>query len=114
MAVMGLINPFFKRAGMTAFIAKIPARCAQLTEAFSMVGIEKEMLIDPQEVQQKIDKLQRTKAEFIELQIRNFLQSYGKRRNMPPGLERTRFALSKLTERPVYYIWFNTNLELRI
>jgi hypothetical protein len=58
-------------------------------------------------VQRKINGLKQDKAEFIRLQIKNFLQSYGKRRNMSPGAERTRFVLSKLTERPVYYIWFN-------
>jgi hypothetical protein len=36
-----------------------------------------------------------------------FLQAYGKRREMRAGIERTRYVLSKLTGRPVYYIWFN-------
>jgi len=112
MAVMGLVNPFFEKAGMSKYTAKMPARCVQLSEAFSMVGIEKEELIDSRKVQQKLDKLQGTQAEFIELQIKYFLQSYGKRRNMPPCLERTEFALSKLTFRPVYYIWFNPKIAV--
>ena len=112
MAVMGLVNPFFEKAGMKAYAAKMPARCAQLIEAFSMVAIEKDVLISPQKVQQKLDQLQRPEAEFIELQIKLFLQSYGKRRQMQPGLERTIYTLSKLTLRPVYYIWFNPKLQL--
>jgi hypothetical protein len=112
MAVMGLVNPFFERAGMTPFTAKVPARCVQLAEALSMVGIEQQKLIDPRKVQRKLDKLSKNKAEFIEGQIVRFLDSYGERRNIPPGLERTRFVLSKLTERPVYYIWFNPKLKL--
>lgn len=114
MAVMGLVNPFFEKAGMKPYTAKIPARCVQLAEALSMVGIEKQELIDAQKVQRKLDRLPTTKAEFIELQIRLFLQSYGKRRNMPLGLEQTRYILSKLTARPVYYIWFNRSLQLRV
>ncbi len=114
MAVMGLVNPFFEKAGMKAFTAKMPARCVQLVEAFSMVGIEKDILISPQKVQQKLDQLGQREAEFIELQIKHFLQSYGRRRYERAGLERTGFVLSKLTLRPVYYIWFNENLELRI
>jgi len=135
--VMGSVNPFFERAGMTAYTAPMPTRCAQMSEAFSMAGVEKNMLIDPQKVQRTIDRLQRkndTPAEaipkaprfilgvktpniklgayeFIELQIRHFLQSYGKRRNMPAGMEQTRFVLSKLTERPTYYIWFNKEVR---
>jgi len=107
MAVMGLVNPFFERAGMKAFTANMPARCVQLPEAFSLVGIEKRELIDPQKVQQRLDTLQKSEAQFVELQIRDFLQSYGQRRYMPPGRQRTRYILTKLTERPVYYIWLN-------
>ncbi len=107
MAVMGLVNPFFEKAGMKAFTAKMPARCVQLLEAFSTVGIEKEELINSEGVQQKLDRLGRRETEFIELQIKHFLQSYGRRRYERTGLERTGFVLSKLTFRPVYYIWFN-------
>ena len=114
LAVMGMVNPFFERAGMSACAAKMPARCVQLTEAFSLVGVEKETLIEPRKVQQKLDELGRAPAEFVELQIRTFLQSYGKRRNMPAGLERTRFVLSKLTFRPVYYIWFNPEIGCEV
>ena len=111
MAVMGWVNPFFERAGMTAYTAGQPARCVQLVEAFSFVGIEEKELINSEIVQRKIEKLRRQKADFIERQIRCFLQSYGARRNMHPGIERTRYVLSKLTERPVYYIWFNKEIK---
>jgi len=114
MAVMGLVNPFFEKAGMKAFTAKMPARCVQLVEAFSMVGIEKEELINSERVQQKLDRLERREGEFIEHQIKHFLQSYGKRRYERAGLERTRFVLSKLTLRPVYYIWFNEKVGLKV
>jgi hypothetical protein len=110
MAVMGLVNPFFEKAGMKAYTAKIPVRNVQLIEALSMVGIEAKELVNPQKVLQKLDRLPAPKAEFIELQIKRFLQSYSKRRDMQPGLERTRYVLSKLTIRPIYYIWFNEKL----
>ena len=57
MAVMGHVNPFFERAGMKAYEAKEPLRCVQLIEAFSAVGITKEILIDPRAVQKKLDAL---------------------------------------------------------
>jgi hypothetical protein len=114
MAVMGMVNPFFEKAGMTAYTAKMPARCVQLIEAFGIIGIEGKGLIDPPKVQQRFERLEKRQAEFIELQIKNFLQSYGRRRDMAGGLERTRFVLSKLTERPVYYIWFNEKIGFRV
>lgn len=107
MAVMGLVNPFFEKAGMKAYKAKMPVRCVRMLEALSMVGVEEEILISPEKVQQRLDKLGEAEAEFIELQIRDFLQSYGERRYQEAGLERTEFVLSKLTGRPIYYIWFN-------
>jgi hypothetical protein len=110
MAVMGLVNPFFEKAGMTSYTAKMPARCVQLVEALSLVGIENKELIDGQKVHKKVQQLGQAKATFIEREFEHFLQSYGKRRYMPAGQERTRYILTKLTARPVYYIWFNPDL----
>ena len=113
MAVMGIVNPFLEKAGMKAFTAKIQARCVRLVEALSMVGIERQELIDPQKVQRELDRLPAASSDFIELEIYRFLQSYGSHRYSQAGLERTRYILSKLTARPVYYIWFNPKLKLR-
>lgn len=113
-AVMGMVNPFFEKAGMKPYTAKPPARCVRLIEALSMVSVEERELIDPLGVQRKLERLDERQAEFLELEIRRFLQSYGKRRDMPDGLERTRYVLSKLAARPIYYVWFNPNLEMGI
>jgi hypothetical protein len=114
LAVMGHVNPFFEKVGMKVYVGKEPLRCVQLTEAFSAIGIMKEILIKPRAVQEKLDALPKEQNDFIERQLKIFLQSYGTRRNMPSGIERTKFVLSKFTERPVYYIWLNKNLEMRI
>jgi GNAT superfamily N-acetyltransferase len=111
LAVMGLVNPFFEKAGMTAYTAKLPARCVQFVEALSLVGIEQTEFIDEIRVHRKLQQLRWPKADFIERQIQLFLHSYGRSRNMPASPERTRFILTKLTERPVYYIWFNQELN---
>lgn len=115
MAVMGLVNPFFEKAGMTAYKAPLPARCVQMLEAFYYVRIRQKDLIDAQKVNKKIGRLGKSKSAFIEDQISSFLQSYGKRRYSCSGIERTRYVLSKLTARPVYYIWFNSKFsELKL
>ena len=112
-AVMGLVNPFLEKAGMTAYPTRQPARTVQLIEAFSLLGIEAELLIEPQKVQQKLDNLTPNETEFIERAIKRFLKSHGRRRDMLPGLERTRYILTRLTVRPTYYIWFNPELSIR-
>ena len=107
LAVMGWVNPFFERAGMKAYKPEPSRAGVQFIEALSIIGIEQAELIDPLQVQQKLEQLGDSQARFIEREIRHFLKSHGRRRDMPPGLERTRYILTKLTARPVYYIWFN-------
>jgi len=106
-AMMGLVNPFLERAGMKAYTAPLHTGNIRLIEALSAVGIEADLLIDPYNVQRTIDRLPSEKSQFLERQIRYFLRSHGRRRDMPPGLERTRYFLTRLTSRPTYYIWFN-------
>jgi len=110
-AVMGRINPFLEKAGMRPFTSKPSQRCVQFVEALGIIGIEDKDLVDPQKVQQKLSRLNAEKNEFIERQIKRFLKGYGRRRNMPTGLERTRFILSRLNTKPVYYIWFNETIS---
>lgn len=111
-AIMGWVNPFLEKAGMTAYPSEQPVRTVQLIEAFSFLGIEAEQLIEPDEVQQILDRLSQTETDFIERAIKRFLKSHGRRRNMLPGLERTRYILTRLTARPTYYIWFNQDMAI--
>ena len=111
MAVMGRINPFLEKAGMTPYTSKPSQHFAQLTEALGMIGIEDKDLIDPPRVQRKLSLLNEEKTEFIEREIKHFLKGYGRRRNMPPDLERTKYLLSRLNTMPVYYIWFNESIS---
>jgi hypothetical protein len=110
LAVMGWVNPFLERAGMKAYKAKPSTASVQFIEALSIIGVEEAEMIDPRQVQQKLERLGDSEACFIEHQIRLFLKSHGRRRDMPPGLERMRYIVTKLTARPVYYIWFNPEL----
>jgi len=117
LAVMGRVNPFFEKAGMTRYDSPPSPACARLLEAFDAVGIDEQDLIGPELVQQKLDSLPDTRRpmlDFIESEMARFLQSYGRRRLMPPGIERTQFILSKLTDRPVYYLWQNQSIKVRI
>jgi hypothetical protein len=113
LAVMGFVHPFFEKSGMKVYRGPESKRCAQMKEAMSLVGIEEEKLIDAEAVQEKIELLGKKERDFIDFQMREFLRGYGKRRMENDGYERTRFILSKINIRPVYYIWFNDNMSLR-
>jgi len=107
LGVMPLANPFLERAGMKAFEPRVPVEHVKLIEAFSATGVEERDLVSPATVQERLDRLTGSRKAFIEHHIADFLRSHGTRRTMPPGIERTRYLLGKLTHRPSYYIWFN-------
>ncbi len=114
LGVMCAVNPFFERAGMQGVAPRVPVGHVQLVEAMSAVGIEENLLIDPHAVQERIDALRWPGADFLEQRIRLFLKSHGTRRTMPPGLDRTRYILTRLTHRPMYYIWFHPEREVTL
>jgi len=114
LGVMPLVNPFLEKAGMRALPPRVPVEHVALLEALSAVGIEEDALVDPDEVQRKLDRLTGPAADFLETRVQRFLKSHGNRRMMPPGRERTRYILGKLAHRPVYYIWFNPALEVPV
>jgi GNAT superfamily N-acetyltransferase len=111
LGVMPLVNPFLERAGMQCFEPRVPVEHVELIEALSAVGIEEDDLVDPERVQQGLDRLGAAARTFIETRVRRFLKSHGSRRTTPDGLERTRYILGRLTHRPAYYIWFNPLLR---
>ncbi|MFA5555286.1 MAG: hypothetical protein WDA68_12160 [Phycisphaerae bacterium] len=111
MAVMGHINPFFEKAGMHPYTAGLCAACLRIKEALSLVGIEEEIFYKADKVHKRIEHLKTSARRFIDREIRRFLQGYPNRRDMPEGPQRTKYVLSKLGDRPVYYIWFNPAKE---
>jgi len=115
-AVMGRVNPFFAKAGMTAYEPGPSERSARMAEALAMVGIgcTGRELIDPAAVQAKLDALEPRQRRFIEGEIRRFLGCYGRARHSEPGPARTALVLSKLAFRPVYYIWFNPDVKMEL
>jgi hypothetical protein len=112
--VMPLVNPFLEHAGMKVFAPRLRLEHVELIEALSIIGIEENELIDPESVQKKLEALPGLAADFAETRMQRFLKSHGSRRTMPAGIERTRYVLSKLTERPAYHIWFHPTLEVTL
>lgn len=105
--IMGKVNPFLEKAGMTEYKAPLKTSTVRLTEALNSLAIEESLLIDPLRVHKKLESLAVREKNFIEREFRVFLKSFGSKRYSVPSIERTRFVLTRLTERPTYYIWFN-------
>jgi hypothetical protein len=115
LAVMGKVNPFFEKAGMMKFEAAQSSRCVQLCQALSAVGIEQSDLVDIERTHSILQGLNDKAKCFIEKQITDFLTAYGRRAKlMPDCLRRTEFFISRLSDRPVYYLWRNAKLNLKV
>jgi hypothetical protein len=105
LAVMGQVNPFFEKAGMTRFDCSASDFQPRLAHVLEMLGIARWQFIDPPAVHQQLERLSGELRLLAEAEIRLFMKPYVKVRNMPHSLERTRFFLSRLFARPVYYLW---------
>jgi hypothetical protein len=115
MAVMGKVNPFFQKAGMMKFEAAESMRIAKMKQALSVVGVEEQDFVDIERVDARLQKLKPKGKAFIEKEIAVFLAAYGRRgRNLPECAARTEFILGKLSDRPVYYLWRNAEIKLKI
>jgi hypothetical protein len=115
LAVMGKVNPFFEKAGMLKFEGNEPGRCVKLRAALSAVGIEEIDLVDIERTHNKLQSLSEKAKNFIEKQFKDFLAAYGRRAKLlPPCSARTEFILSRLSQRPVYYLWRNAAIKLKI
>ncbi len=115
MAVMGKFNPFFERAGMMKFQAKPLVRCIRMAETLGAVGVDQRDFIDSVKVNASIESLPAGPRQFLEKNISTFLAAYGRKgRKMQHSIERTEMILSKLSDRPVYYLWRNAQHKLKI
>jgi hypothetical protein len=115
LAVMGKVNPFFEKAGMLKYTAAEPIRSVKLREALSAVGIDEDTLVDIELTHSKLQNLNPKAKNFIEEQIVSFLTTYGRRvRNLPDSVKRTEYIISRLSDRPVYYLWRNANVKFKI
>jgi len=110
--VMCKVNPFLEKANMAAYKAPPKVSNIRMKEAFEVIGIVDSMLINPIDVHRDIESLGTNKRNFIENEFRIFLKSFGNKRYSNHSLERTKFILTRLTERPIYYIWFNQDSGL--
>lgn len=113
LSVMGIVSPFFERAGMRAFDPAPDVRTERMAAALETVSIGERLWIDPQAVQARIDALDPPRRTFIDAQMADFLQKFARQRHWPPGLQRTDFVLGKLGHPGRYYAWLNPDKPIR-
>lgn len=112
-AVMGRLCSFFERAGMRRIDLPVRPEGQALIQALKTAGIEESLWIDAATVQERIDWLPESERHLVEKRMHRFLGAYGRRRSMPAGEERTRFALSRLNAKPAYYFWLHPESKIK-
>lgn len=111
-SVMGMVHPFFERAGMARFRSAPDVKTERMKAALETIGINEHLWIDTEQVHEQIESLNPPQRQFIEEQMRNFLQKFARQRNLPHSLDRTDFVLSKLGAPGHYYLWLNPEKEI--
>ncbi|MBU2596758.1 MAG: hypothetical protein KJ757_04265, partial [Planctomycetes bacterium] len=72
-------------------------------------------LVDIERTHSILQSLNEKQKAFIEKQIMYFLSAYGRRaKTLPDSFQRTEFFISRLSDRPVYYLWRNADCDLKI
>lgn len=111
-SVMGALSRFFERAGMQRYALPPRPQALNLAEQLNQVGIPETFWTDAAKVRARMNALPDSQKRPLEKALLRFLGPYGRRRQMPDGLERIRFALSRLNARPAYFVWFHPAASL--
>jgi len=107
--VMGLVHPFFEKAGMVRFTAPVEMKAEMLLAAFGHLGIGPETLSDPQALTAEIKKLAPAGRRFLLAQIRKYYVT-ARQGAFSSGIpDDLAWLLPRVTaglfKRPAYFLW---------
>lgn len=105
-------NKIFQKAGFKLYHASAPTWYRRFTDSLYNAGLTDVMLSNPLVTQYRLDCLRGKTAENTEKAIKSFCRHFRHRYNMPPGINRTVFFLSKIPYPEAYLIWFNPRSPL--
>ncbi len=100
------------RAGFKMYQNPAPVWYRRFTAALYSIGLTTDSLSCPSAVQCRIETLYADQAKFIEHEFRQFLSRFRGHHDMPPGIDRTKYALSKCPYPEAYFIWFNPRVHI--
>lgn len=100
-------NKIFQKAGFKLYQTQAPARYNRFINSLLSIGLSEQSLSIPFAVQARLESLSPKQTTFIENEIQRFIKTFHRNTDMPPGLERTSFLLSKIPYPQAYLIWFN-------
>lgn len=112
-SILGRIHPFFQRAGMRSFEPDLDAKTERMIAALEAVGIDRDRLYDGESVHRTIESLSKPEQAFVISEMSTFIEKFGSKRSLEHSIGRTGFILSKLSTRPLYYLWSRPDWALQ-
>lgn len=112
LAAMGRVNPFFERAGMTAYHRPPHAYDTRLTDAMRSVNLAPNDLALLDQTHAKIDSLTTTQRDWFYKELYRWYRQNGGRAtdHSTDPLTHLQTARKRLMLEPVYYIHDNSNI----
>lgn len=112
LAVMGQINPFFVKAGMTRYDGPSRPESERMLEAFRYVEIQQKQLVDTKQLLNAIGTLNEDKQKFISTEMRRFATHFSRqlgrksRGVKPHPTELTAdIVVEHALAQPIYFLW---------
>lgn len=102
-------NALFQKCGFELFYQSAPPWYGRFTNALCAIGLSNWNDLLPSTLQKRLERLNPEPSEWIENEIKQFLHHFRRKDTMPPGLERTEFALSKIPYPQAYLFWTKDN-----
>jgi GNAT superfamily N-acetyltransferase len=100
-------NKMYQREGFLIHYQKPSARHIRLMNAFESIGLKVTETTTPLLIEGRLNNLDTVSRETIEREIDVFLKQYRNADRFQPGIERTKFILTKVPPPAAYLIWFN-------
>ena len=113
LAVMGQINPFFVKAGMTRYDGPNRPGSERILEAFRHIEISQKQLVDTKQLLNAIATLNKDKQKFIRTEMQRFAMRFSRRlrrekqpKHDPQTTELTaNIVVEHAIARPIYFLW---------
>jgi GNAT superfamily N-acetyltransferase len=112
MTPIDFTSSMFVKVGFKLYFQPTPERYTRCQNAFLSVGISRELWHVPETVQFRIDSLSKHPHAFIHKEIKTFIHTFHHHEYMTPGLDRTKFLLSKIIYPNAYLLWKNPRVSL--
>ncbi|GAB4109791.1 MAG: hypothetical protein Kow00105_18560 [Phycisphaeraceae bacterium] len=111
LAAMGRVNPFFEKAGMTAYHRPPHAFDLRLMDAMARVGFEPQDLADLTQLQDRIGRLDTTRRDWFLRELHRWYRQNGGRNASHSKDPATHLlaARTRLMLEPVYYLHDNSH-----